>query len=68
VTWIDDVLGLDLAKSTPDISDEQKRLIIERVRAREAKDWQKSDELRDELQSSGIDIRDTPDGSIWSYA
>ena len=65
---IDDILGLQLIVSTPDISDDSKRAIIERERAREAKDWQKSDELRDELLEQGIVVRDTSHGSIWQYA
>lgn len=66
VTWIDDILGLNLAASTPDITDEQKRLIIERRRARDEKDWTRSDALRDELASQGVVIRDTPSRTIWS--
>ena len=65
---IDDLLGLQLLATTPDIEEGTKQLIIERERAREAKDWAKSDELRDELYTQGITIRDTPSGSIWEYS
>lgn len=64
---IDELLGLDLLNSTSDISDDSKRLIVQRERARDEKNWQVSDELRDELLELGIVIRDTPSGSIWSY-
>lgn len=64
---IDALLGLKLLDTTPDISDEQKRLIIERTRAREQKDYARSDELRDELQKSGITVRDTAFGPVWEY-
>lgn len=64
---VDELLGLKLIETTPDISDDQKRLIIERVRAREDKDYEKSDELRNELEKSGITVRDTAAGSIWEY-
>ncbi len=64
---VDELLGLDLLSSTPDISDDAKRLIVQRERARDEKNWQISDELRDELLELGIVIRDTPSGSIWSY-
>lgn len=64
---IDQLLGLDLIKSTPDIADEDKKLILERQRVREDKDWSKSDELRDELAKKGIALRDTSHGTIWSY-
>ena len=33
-----------------------------RVQARLAKDWRKSDELRDELSARGWEARDTKDG------
>ena len=64
---IDEVLGLDLAASTPDITDDLKRLIIQRRSARAEKDWQESDRIRDELLVAGIAIRDTPSGSIWTW-
>ncbi len=64
---IDQLLGLKLLETTPDISDQQKRLILERARARENKDYARSDEIRDELAKSGIAVRDTASGSIWEY-
>lgn len=67
VETIDELLGLQLQQATPDITDEQKRRIIERERARDNKDWQKSDELRDQLLQEGIAVRDTPSGSVWEY-
>jgi cysteinyl-tRNA synthetase len=36
----------------------------ERGQARLAKNWQKSDELRDALQARGWDVRDTKDGQV----
>ena len=65
---IDEVLGLQLIDTTKDISDDIKRLIIERDRAREAKDWKASDRLRDQIEKSGITVRDTAHGSIWEYS
>jgi cysteinyl-tRNA synthetase len=64
---IDDLLGLQLLKTTPDISDDVKRLIIERERARESKDFAGADKLRDQIEKSGITVRDTTHGSIWEY-
>lgn len=63
---IDALLGLQLLDSTPDITDEAKKLILERQRAREAKDWDASDRLRDELAKQGITVRDTARETIWS--
>ena len=39
-------------------------LANERVQARLAKDWQKSDELRDAIQRGGWEVRDTKDGQV----
>lgn len=65
---IDETLGLQLQASTPDISDEQKQLILVRNHARAEKDWKRSDEIRDELKKQGIQLRDSNSGSIWQYA
>ncbi|MNH50268.1 Cysteine--tRNA ligase [compost metagenome] len=64
---IDSTLGLQLQDSTPDISDSQKQLILQRQRARDEKDWQTSDSVRDMLLSQDIVIRDTSRGPIWQY-
>lgn len=65
---IDEILGLQLKSSTPDITDRQKQIIDERQKARAANDWATSDKLRGELMSEGIAIRDTENGPIWQYA
>lgn len=65
---IDQLLGIELIASTPDITDEQKQLVLQRQRARDTKDWQTSDTIRDELAKSGIAIRDTAHGPIWEYS
>lgn len=64
---IDHTLGLKLLETTPDITDEQKQLIIERQRARDNKDWATSDQLRDQLLEQSISVRDTSHGTIWEY-
>ncbi|HEY8992571.1 MAG TPA: cysteine--tRNA ligase [Candidatus Microsaccharimonas sp.] len=65
---IDSLLGLQLLDTTKDISDDLKRLIIERERARENRDWNAADQLRLEIEKSGITVRDTAHGSIWEYS
>lgn len=65
---IDELLGLQLLATTPDISDEIKRLLVERQRARDNKDWETSDELRDQLADKGVAIQDAATGSTWQYA
>lgn len=67
IVFIDDTLGLRLQDSTPDIRDDQKQLILARVRARENKDWATSDHIRDELDTQGIGLNDHPSGTRWYY-
>ena len=40
-------------------------LIADRKLARESKDFMRADEIRDELSNMGIEIEDTPKGTIW---
>ena len=62
---IDLLFGLDLSTRT-DITDEQKIAINERETARNAEDWSKADELREELLKQGLDIKDSDRGPVWS--
>lgn len=64
---IDELLGIDLLSSTPDISDDNKRILLERQRARDNKDWARSDELRAQLRSAGIEVKDGAHGTVWHY-
>jgi cysteinyl-tRNA synthetase len=63
----DRVLGLRLdtveAKKPRVISDEALALVHERDQARAARDWKRSDELRDQLTALGFEVRDTPGGT-----
>jgi cysteinyl-tRNA synthetase len=61
---LDEVFGLGLA-SRSDITDEQKQLIQDRAGAKDTKDWEKADSLRDELKEQRIGLRDTDRGQIW---
>ncbi len=61
----DKVLGLalfELKKEKVTIPPEVKNLAEERVKARVAKDWKKSDELRDAIKAQGWVIADTKEG------
>ena len=64
---IDSLLGLQLIDTTPDLLDDVKKLIIDRQRARDEKDWETSDALRAEIEKSGVTVRDTAFGPIWEY-
>jgi len=63
---MDEVFGLDLLKAEeePEAPEEIKKLAEEREKAREEKDWAKSDELRDKIAEKGWKINDTKEG--WS--
>jgi cyanophycinase-like exopeptidase len=43
-------------------------LLALRAKARRAKDFATSDEIRDSLTAAGIEVRDTPDGVQWHLA
>ncbi len=62
---IDDLLGLNLMAEA-DITDEQKHLMSERLKARASKDWATADSMRAQLLEQGIVVRDIPNGAIWS--
>jgi cysteinyl-tRNA synthetase len=42
------------------------KLLDERALARSEKRWSDSDQLRIELESLGLEIKDTPEGQSWS--
>ncbi len=67
LVFIDDLLGLELIKTTADISDEAKQLIQQRKSARQNKDYAKSDQLREELDQLNIAIDDSTNNSFWHY-
>lgn len=72
----DKVLGLDIKNSekylsefkkmneTDEIPEEINKLVEERKQAREDKDWEKSDKIRDLIISKGYSIKDTKEGII----
>lgn len=67
----DNVLGLNLETcksaihSKQEITPEIQSVLDERQKARDNKDWAKSDELRDKLKDEfGIEVKDTADGQI----
>jgi cysteinyl-tRNA synthetase len=41
------------------------QLIKARATAREAKDWQRADEIREEINTLGIILEDKPTGTVW---
>ena len=48
--------------------DEVRRLIEDRNRARQVKDWSQADGIRDELKEKGVLLKDGPSGTTWELA
>lgn len=64
---VDELFGLRLVADTPKISDELLKLVHEREKARQGKNYARADEIRDELAEENIVVKDTADGPIWQY-
>ena len=64
--FADSILALDLftapAQEKVEIPAEVKALLEQRQAARAAKDWAKSDELRNQIAAAGYVVKDTPQG------
>ena len=63
----DGVLGLDLDRSVPtvELPAGAAELLEARSRARDAKDFARGDQLRDELTAAGVIVTDTSEGQRW---
>jgi cysteinyl-tRNA synthetase len=64
------VLGLAFKETQveavdPELEARVNKLIEERAAARKDKNWQRADEIRDELNELGIVLEDTPQGTVW---
>lgn len=64
---MDSIFALDLFKQKEMIELDQEviDLIEKREEARENKNWQLADEIRDQLAEIGIELLDTPEGTKW---
>lgn len=58
------VLGI-LRRKDEALDEDIEKLIDERLEARKNKDYQRADEIRDQLQEKGIILEDTADGTKW---
>jgi cysteinyl-tRNA synthetase len=68
--YADRVLGLDLAREieVAPLPLALQELLDARAQARQEKNWEQSDALREKLESSGLIIKDKPGGQDWSWA
>ena len=66
--FADQVLGLDLDRAVvkKELTADMHALLEERAKARSEKRWADSDTLRIQLESLGLEIKDTKDGQSWS--
>ncbi len=64
LTMLDDMLLIKMNLKRSDID----KLVIERAESRLAKDFKKSDELREKLTILGISVMDTATGSFWEVS
>jgi len=61
-----DVLGIITQKKQELLDDDIQALIDERQAARKSKNFARADEIRDQLESMGIKLKDTREGVKWS--
>ena len=66
--YADQVLGLDLDRpiAARELTEQMQSLLNERTNARSEKRWTDSDSLRVQLESLGLQIKDTAEGQTWS--
>lgn len=66
ITELGGILGLMLESSEETLDEDIERLIQERQQARKEKNFARADEIRDELLSKGIQLKDTREGVKWT--
>ena len=69
---MDRVLGLKLSQvkpaAAPELSDAEREMLDERLKARSEKNWARADEIRDHFLKKGLIIEDTPAGTVVRYS
>ena len=68
IVKLTDVLGLIVEKEEELLAEDIEKLIEERQAARKAKNFQRADEIRNELLEKGIVLEDTREGVKWRKA
>lgn len=59
------IFGLIFDEEPINLDSRIEKLIEERRKAREERNFQRADEIRDQLKAEGIILDDTPNGTIW---
>jgi cysteinyl-tRNA synthetase len=62
---LDKIFGVIFPKKEQTIDEDVEKLIKEREEARKNKDFEAADKIRDELLEKGIELEDSPDGTVW---
>lgn len=68
IVKLSDVLGLIVEREEELLAEDIEKLIEERQAARKAKNFQRADEIRNELLEKGIILEDTREGVKWKKA
>ena len=68
IVSLSDILGLLVDRKEETLDEDIEALIAERQAARKAKNFQRADEIRDQLQNMGIILEDTREGVKWKRA
>lgn len=58
----------DILKATPCSPEEISKLLADRIEARAAKNFTRSDEIRKDLAARGVEVLDSKSGSSWRFA
>ena len=65
---LSDLSRIRASRAGSQITSEQvEKLLAERIEARKAKNFARADEIRKELDSQGVVIKDGPQGTTWEY-
>lgn len=64
-TLCEDVLGVKLERKVDVLDADVEALIAERTAARKEKNFARADEIRNQLEQMGIELKDTRDGVKW---
>ncbi len=66
INFIDNYLGLTIKNTTPDITEPAREKLRARFDAKENKNFEKADQIRESLSDDGIQLNDLSDRTIWN--